>query len=43
MPLEGFEATISAGKRPQTCALNREVTGTGMSVDLVTQFSELLD
>jgi hypothetical protein len=27
----GFEPTISAGKRPQTYALNRSATGTGTS------------
>jgi hypothetical protein len=29
MPLVGFEPTISAGKRPQTYALDRAATGTG--------------
>jgi hypothetical protein len=29
MPPVGFEPTISAGKRPQTYALGRAVTGTG--------------
>jgi len=28
-PSGGFEATISAGERPQTYALNRAATGTG--------------
>ena len=32
MTLVGFEPTISAGERPQTCALDRAATGTG-SVD----------
>ena len=27
MPQAGFEPTISAGERPQTCALDRVVTG----------------
>jgi hypothetical protein len=26
----GFEAIISAGERPQTCALDRAATGTGI-------------
>ena len=30
MPLVGFEPTISAGERPQTYALNRTATGTGI-------------
>ena len=30
MPLVGFEPTISAGERPQTYALDRAVTGTGL-------------
>jgi len=29
MPLVGFEITISAGERPQTCALDRAATATG--------------
>jgi hypothetical protein len=29
MPAVGFEHTISAGKRPQTYALDRAATGTG--------------
>jgi len=29
MPPVGFEATISAGERPQTYALDRAATGTG--------------
>ena len=29
MPPVGFEPTISAGERPQTCALDRAATGTG--------------
>ena len=31
MPLVGFEPTISAGERPQTYALDRAATGTGMN------------
>jgi hypothetical protein len=30
MPAVGFEPTISAGERPQTYALDRAVTGTGI-------------
>ena len=30
MPPAGFEPTISAGERPQTYALDRAATGTGM-------------
>jgi hypothetical protein len=29
MPPVGFELTISAGERPQTCPLDRTATGTG--------------
>jgi hypothetical protein len=31
MPPVGFEPTISAGERPQTYALDRAATGTGIS------------
>ena len=31
MPPVGFEPTISAGERPQTCALDRAATGTGIA------------
>ena len=30
MPLVGFEPTISEGERPQTYALDRTATGTGI-------------
>ena len=30
MPPVGFEPTVSAGKRPQTYALDRAATGTGL-------------
>ena len=30
MPLVGFEPTISVGERPQTYALDRAATGTGL-------------
>ena len=32
----GFEPTISAGERPQTYALDRAATGTGISTVLLT-------
>ena len=32
MPPVGFEPTIAADERPQTYALDRAATGTGMSV-----------
>jgi len=31
MPAVGFEPTISAGERPQTYALDRAATGTGLT------------
>jgi hypothetical protein len=34
----GFEPTISAGKRPETYALDRAATGTGNSVVHVQEF-----
>ena len=34
MPPVGFEPTISAGKRPQTYALDRTATGTGLTLML---------
>ena len=37
MPPVGFELTISAGKRPQTYALDRAATGTGISNYLFLQ------
>jgi hypothetical protein len=39
----GFESTISAGERPQTYALDRADTGTGMNIGLSTiMFTEIL-
>jgi len=38
MPWVGFEPTISAGKRPQTYALDRAATGTGVSTLLFHLF-----
>jgi hypothetical protein len=35
MPPVGFEATISAGERPQAYALDRAATGTGTRTDVV--------
>ena len=32
MPPVGFEPTISAGERPQTYALDRGATGTGLAL-----------
>jgi len=37
MPPVGFEPTISAGERPQTYALDRAVTGTGILLKLRVQ------
>ena len=34
MPPVGFEPTISTGERPQTYALDRAATGTGLSAGL---------
>ena len=31
MPTVGFEPTVSAGERPQTYALDRSATGTGIA------------
>ena len=36
MPPVGFEATISAGERPKTYALDRGATGTGTEEDIKT-------
>ena len=36
MPPVGFEPTISAGKRPQTYALDRAATGTGTTYTLLS-------
>ena len=38
MPPVGFEPTISAGERPQTHALHRAATGTGITQDYLTYF-----
>ena len=40
MPPVGFEPTISAGERPQTYALDRAATGTGISIWKQTVVSE---
>jgi len=39
IPPVGFEPTISAGERPQTYALDRAATGTGLSSFDRTKFS----
>ena len=39
MPPVGFEPTISAGKRPQTYALDRAATGTGTFKEHATLFT----
>jgi len=36
MPPVGFEPTISASERPQTYALDREATGTGIAHNIYT-------
>ena len=36
MPPVGFEPTISAGKWPQTYAIDRAATGTGYCSDLIS-------
>jgi hypothetical protein len=36
MPPVGFESTISAGKRPQTYALDRAATATGIIETFIT-------
>ena len=41
MPPVGFEPTISAGKRPQTHALDRAATGTGKRKSTVTKMARL--
>ena len=38
MPPVGFEPTISAGERPQTYALDRAATGTGLLVQMLYIF-----
>ena len=39
MPPAGFEPTISAGERPQTYALDRAATGTG--IESYTRLSKI--
>jgi len=41
MPPVGFEPTISAGKRPQTYALDSTVTGTGSAFNDVQNLPHL--
>ena len=40
-PPAGFEPTVSAGERPQTYALDRAATGTGIQIILRIQNYEL--
>ena len=42
MPPVGFEPTISPGERPQTHALDRAATGTGLLAKLQTKNSNLI-
>ena len=42
MPQVGFEPTISAGERPQTYALDRAATGTGIWYLLVWYITEMI-
>ena len=42
MPPVGFEPTISAGERPQTYALDRPATGTGVSSVIIAHSQEFL-
>jgi hypothetical protein len=37
MPPVEFEPTMSASERPQTCALDRAATGTGLSYIIPTK------
>ena len=41
MPLAGFESVVSAGERPQTHALDRAATGTGILTIYITIFLEI--
>jgi len=38
MPPAGFEPTISAGERPQTYALDRVATGTGIIIIIINAY-----
>ena len=40
MPPAGFEPTVSAGERPQTYALDRTATGTGIFICVQCHISE---
>ena len=42
MPPVGFEPTISAGERPQTYALDRAATGTGIKITIILQNTQLV-
>ena len=43
MPPARFEPTISAGERPQTYALDRDATGTGMKLYEAVTINSTLD
>ena len=43
MPPVGFEPTISAGKRPQTYALDRAATGTEIVYVCILHFNYFMD
>ena len=40
MPPVGFEPTISVGERPQTYALDRAATGTGISGKIIKEMPD---
>ena len=39
MPPVGFEPTVSAGEQPQTCALDRAATGTGILINCLYEYN----
>jgi len=41
MPPVGIEPTISVGERPQTCALDRSASGTGITASYILIFTRL--
>jgi hypothetical protein len=42
MPPVGFEATISAGERPQTYALDRAATGTDAYATYIKEITKII-
>ena len=42
IPLAGFEASVRANNRPQTCPLDRVATGTGIQIYGPTKLNNLL-